>query len=118
MDGFYFADHWFAFVLLGGAACLGVWLIASWQRQKAWSRPIVLPAAAFALAGIGGLALAPSWGLWIGLGALAVLFTMALIVVVTSRWWAPVAFAATAAAFLGLGGAATPTISRGLIEAG
>src|SRR6516165_6336951 len=99
MDGFHFADHWFAFVLLGVAGCLGAWLLVSWQRQKTWSLPILLAATAFALTGIGGLVLSPLWGLWIGLGALTVLFTMALIVVVTSRWWAPFGFVVGAIAF-------------------
>src|SRR6266852_6036139 len=118
MDGFYFANHWFAFLLLVLAGCLGAGALVIWQWRTTWSLGLLLPAAALALAGIGGLTLPPSWGLWIGLGALAILFIMALIVVVTSRWWAPLGFAAGALVFLGLGGAVTVGVSQGLIEAG
>jgi uncharacterized membrane protein len=118
MDGFFFADHWFALVLLALAGALGVWLLIVWQRHKVWSLPILLPASALALTGIGGLVLPSGWGLLLGLGALAVLFVMLLLVVVTSRWWAPAGFAVAAIAFLGLGGACTESVSQGLIEAG
>jgi uncharacterized membrane protein len=118
MDGFFFANHWFAFLLLVLAGGLGVGALVLWQRRNTWSPGLLLPAAALALMGIGGLTLPPSWGLGIGLGALAVLFAMVLIVVVTSRWWALLGFAAGALAFWGLGGATTQAISQGLIEAG
>src|SRR6266852_7470384 len=118
MDGFFFADHWFALVLLALAGGLGVWLLIVWQQHKAWSLPILLPASALVLTGIGGLLLPSGWGLLLGLGAQGVLFVMLLLVVVTSRWWAPAGFAVAAIAFLGLGGACTEAISQGLIEAG
>src|SRR5216684_6264990 len=118
MDGFFFADHWFALVLLALAGALGAWLLIIWQRQKSWSLPILLPASALALTGIGGLLLPSGWGLLLGLGALAVLFVMLLLVVVTSRWWAPAGYAIAAIGFLGLGAACTQAISQGLIEAG
>src|SRR5438270_9200958 len=105
MDGFFFADHWFALVLLVFAGCLGVGALVVWLTRRTWSLGLLLPAAALALAGIGGLALPPSWGLGIGIGALTLLFIMVLIVVVTARWWAPLGFAGGALAFLGLGGA-------------
>src|SRR5262249_41565507 len=107
MDGFYFADHWFAFVLLVLAGCLGIAALLAWLRRKTWSLGFLLPAAALALAGLGGLALPSGWGLWIGIGALTLLFVMVLIVVVTARWWAPLGFAAGALVFFGLGGAIT-----------
>src|SRR6516162_6450149 len=116
MDGFFFTDNWFAFVLLALASVLGVWLLMAWQRKKTWSLPILLPASALALTGIGGLVLPSGWGLWLGLGALAVLFVMLLLVVVTSRWWAPAGYAIAAIGFLGLGGACTQALSQGLIE--
>src|SRR5207244_12391711 len=116
MDGFFIANHWFAFVLLVLAGGLGAGALVLWQRRTTWFLGLLLPAAALALAGIGGLTLPPSWGLWIGLGALAILFIMALIVGVTSRWLAPLGFAATGLLFLGLGGAVTVGASHGLLD--
>jgi len=118
MDGFFFAYHWFALMLLGLSACLGVWLLVVWQRHKAWSLPLLLPAAAIALTGLGGLLLSPGWGLLLALVALGALFVMLLLVVVTSWWWAPLGYALGAVAFVGLGGACTESFSQGLIETG
>jgi uncharacterized membrane protein len=116
MDGFTFADQWFAFVLLALAVGLGASTLIVWQRHTVWSLDILLPAAALALMGMGGFVLTPAWGLWIGAGALAALFVMTLVVVVTSRWWAPLGFALGAAVFLAIGGLCTQPISQGLIE--
>jgi uncharacterized membrane protein len=125
MDGFFFSDHWFALVLLGMAVFLGAWLLVHWQKLKIWSLPILLPASALALTAIGGLLLPALWGItgttigiWLTMGALGVLFVMLLLVVVTSRWWAPLGYALGALFFVGLGGACTPSISQGLSEAG
>ena len=49
--------HWFGILLLAVGLILGGFLLRHWRRQKTWALALLLPAAAFALAGVGGLAL-------------------------------------------------------------
>src|SRR5262249_32768573 len=86
--------------------------------QKTWPLTLLLPAAAFALAGVGGLALPVEWGLWMAGIALTALFILLLIVIVTGNWWPEAGYTAGALTLLGLGRASTPPFGNGIAEVG
>lgn len=109
--------HWFGAFLLGIGLILGGLLLWRWRRG-AWSLPLLLSSVAFLLVGTGGLALQSAWGMWLAAGALATLVVMFVIVVLTSRWWAPLGYAMGALLLLGIGGWSTVAASEALNEAG
>jgi uncharacterized membrane protein len=110
--------NWFGLVLLAVGAVLGALLLTGHARRKTWSLPLLLTGAAFALLGLGGLVLPVEVGLWLGGAALAVLFGMLLVVIITGQWWAPLGYAVGALALLGIGGAGVALAGDGLREVG
>ena len=71
------APHWFALSLVAVALLLGLGLLLARRRQKRWSLGLIIAAAAFFTAGLGGLILDATAGMWVAGGAagvLAVLF--------------------------------------------
>lgn len=114
----FLATHWFSLLLLGVALGLGVLLLRSRRRQEAWSLPLLLFTSAFALASAGGLALRPDWGMWLAVGAAAVLIFMLVLVVATGRWSATLGYCVGALILLGLGGFSTVAASESLSEVG
>jgi uncharacterized membrane protein len=112
------AEHWFSFLLLAIAVVLGVSLLNVWRRRGEWSLLLLLTGSAVALLSVGGLALPATWGVWLAGAALALLFVMLLLVIITGSWSAPLGYAVGAVLLLGLGGAASGTVAQGLAEAG
>jgi hypothetical protein len=110
--------HWFGVLLLAIGLVLAGLLLRDWRRTKAWSLNLLLPAAAFGLAGWGGLFLPAEWGLWIAGAALAVLFLLLLTVIISGNWWPVAGYSVGALLLLGLGGACTEFFSNGLVEGG
>ncbi|OAI38936.1 hypothetical protein AYO40_01480 [Planctomycetaceae bacterium SCGC AG-212-D15] len=118
---------WVSLVLLGVAAALAF----GWQRRRQRNEPalaLLLLASSLALFSVGGLlaSLADTLrilnepSLWLGgLAALAaaVLFGMFLVLLASSRWSAPAAFATAAVMFLGLGGFAGMWLTREVMDA-
>jgi uncharacterized membrane protein len=112
----FLGTHWLDLLLLGIGLALGVCLLFTWQRRKAWSRPLLLSAAAFALLGLGGLALPLGWAFWVTAASLATLFGMLFVLIVTGSWSAPLGFGVGAFALLGLGGIGTQPLAEALTE--
>jgi Mg-chelatase subunit ChlD/uncharacterized membrane protein len=109
--------HWFAVLLLAVALVMAAFALRS-QLRGALSLGWLLPAAGLALAGAGGLALEPEWGGWIAAGAATAFFVMLIVLILTSHWLRPLAYAFGALLALGLGGLVTLAASEGLVEAG
>ncbi len=109
--------HWFAVLLLLVALVPGSFALRS-QLRRGLSLGWLLPAAGLALAGAGGLALDPDWGAWVAAAASATFFVMFLVLVLTSAWVRPLAYAVAAVLALGLGGLVTLTASERLADAG
>jgi uncharacterized membrane protein len=90
-------------------------LLLARRRRGAWSVPLLLSSAAFALLGLGGLTLASTDGAaWVAAVALTVLFGMLAVVALTGTWWAPLGYAVGALLLLGLGGVAAEPATQGL----
>jgi uncharacterized membrane protein len=105
----YLVAHWLALALVVGGVGWGAILL--WRRRR------VSFAAALVLAGVGGLLLPTSAGAWVAGLALATLFLMVSVVVLTGRWWAPLGYVAGAAVLVGLGAWAGP-LGRAVVRAG
>jgi uncharacterized membrane protein len=121
--------YWFSGLLLAVALALGLWLFLAWRRRHALSFPLLLSASAFGLAGAGGLISAlvewgkfleepAAWAWWTAGAALAALFAMLLLVLISGRWSAWLGYALGGLALLGLGGLSAEAASRGLAETG
>jgi uncharacterized membrane protein/Mg-chelatase subunit ChlD len=108
--------HGLGGLCLAVAAVLGGVLLIKRRRQTAWSIPLLVLGSAFALAGMGGLFLPHSWGWWVAGAALAILFVMLLVLVLTEHWWAPLGYAAGGLLLLGLGSAGAVRLSEALVE--
>jgi Mg-chelatase subunit ChlD len=109
--------HWFAVLLLLLALIPGVFAVRS-QLRGALSLAALLPAAGLALAGVGGLVLDPEWGAWIAAAAAAAFFVMFLVLIFTSAWLRPLAYAVASLLAVGLGGLVTLPASERLLDAG
>jgi Mg-chelatase subunit ChlD len=110
--------HWFAVLLLIAALLPGVFAARSWLRGSL-SLGWLLPAPGLALAGVGGLLIPdPEWGAWLALFAVAVFFGMFLVLIFTSYWLRPFAYAVGALLAVGLGGFVSQPAGEGLIDAG
>lgn len=110
------ATHWFGGLLLGVALVIG--LVLLWRRRAARSVPLVVVGTTLAVAGMGGLILPPEFGMWVSIVALAALFVMFVVVLLSGHWWAPFGYTAGGVLVLGLGGFATVAVSQALAEAG
>ncbi len=107
--------HWFAVLLLLLALAAGALALFGKPTGRG---PWAVTAAGLALAGVGGLLLEPEWGAWIAVGAVAAFFVMFLVLVLTSAWLRPLAYAVAAVLALGLGGLVATAAGEGLVEAG
>src|SRR6266851_5638112 len=112
----FLAEYWFSVLLLASALVLGVSLLNFWRRRREWSLPLLLLASAFLLLSIGGLALPVVWALWLAGTMLGILFVMVLLVITTGSWSALAGYSVGGLLLLGLGGAGSGTIARGLSE--
>jgi Mg-chelatase subunit ChlD/uncharacterized membrane protein len=109
--------HWFAVLLLIAALVPGAFALRSWLRGSL-ALGLLLSGAGLALGGVGGLLLDPEWGAWIVLSAVAVYFVMFLVLIFTSYWLRPLAYAVAALLAVGLGGLVSSPAGTGLIEVG
>src|SRR6266851_1351334 len=109
--------HWLPSALaLAGVCCvLGVLVIR--RRQRRWSAALGVFAAALALLSLGGFCIHPAVGFWLGLGAIAGLFLLLFLMVLTGAWWSPLAWSLIAIGVLGAGGIAAGPVSEDLAEA-
>jgi uncharacterized membrane protein len=109
--------HWFALLLAASALVPGLFLLRGLRRGK---RPVapLLVGAALLLAGVGGLAVPPEWGLWVAVAAAGAFFVMFAVLVISGHWWPPLAGAVAAVLAVGLGSLCTPFLSEELVEAG
>src|SRR5262245_28793111 len=96
--------RWLASVLVVLALIGGIGVL--WVRIRAarWSHPLAVFTGASVFLGIGGLFVPPGYAFWIALAAVACLFSMVLVMVLSSYWWAPLAWVAAAVALVGAGG--------------
>jgi uncharacterized membrane protein len=111
-------SYWFSLFLLAAALGLAGAALFLWQRRGAWSVPFLLGSAAFAIVGLGGLALPFDWGLWLGGAALAVLFVMLLVVITTGSWSAALGYSFGALWVLALGGVGNAALGEWLKDGG
>jgi uncharacterized membrane protein len=116
--------HWFAILLLVVALVPAAFALRSWLRGSL-SLGWLLPAGGLALAGIGGLLdgagaawLHPWWGFWVACAAVGTFFVMFAVLILTSAWWRPLAYAAAGLLAFGLGAFAAGPVGEGLVEAG
>jgi uncharacterized membrane protein len=116
-DPYFIATHWFAGLLLAIAVLFGVWLLLRRQRTGNWSVPLGSAAGTAGLLAFGGVLLPPDVGIWVVVGAAAVLAGMIVVLVITGRWSGPLAIAVGGVAALGLGGLVVVPITDGLREA-
>src|SRR6266852_3588939 len=111
------STHWFAFSLFAAGLLVAGTSLFKRQRHGAHSLGLLLLAAALGLFGVGGLALSEFWGLCLASAALGGLLLMFVALLLSGKWWPPLAWAMAALLVLGLGGAITPTASETLANA-
>jgi hypothetical protein len=111
------SSHWFVSALL--AAALLTAGISVYRRQRQGKLHLGLPvlAATLGLLGIGGLALSDFWALCLASGVLAGFLLLFVTLLLTGKWWPPVAWALAALLVLGLGGTIAHTASESLTDA-
>jgi uncharacterized membrane protein len=109
--------QWFAVFLVVVALGFAVFAIIARVRGGRWL-PWLIAAGASLLAGAGGLALEPTLGGYIAGAAGLAFFVMFLILVLTSRWWVPAAYAFAGVLAFGLGGLGCTLAGKGLAELG
>src|SRR5262245_58944805 len=112
------AENWFSILLMAIALLLGAALLYVWHRRREWPLPLILFGSAFALLGVGGLAVPAPWGWWLAGGSAAILFVMLLGVIITGAWSAALGYSVGGLLLLGLGAAGNSAIAHGLAEAG
>jgi len=76
----------------------------------------MLTGAAFALAGVGGLALPYEAALWLGVAALAALVVMLIAVITSGWWWAPLGYTVGALLLLSAGGLCADPFGETLVD--
>jgi uncharacterized membrane protein len=111
----YLATFGFSTGLLLIAVVLGAIVLRQWRRGSRRIGLGVLSAACF-LAGLGGLLPPGAWLWWTGAGALAVLFAMLAVLILTEHWWAPLGYAVGVIFLLALGGLVGAPTSKALAE--
>ena len=104
--------HWFAVLLL-----LTAFVPAALALRRRSFRQLP-PAAGLALAGLGGMILAPDWGLWIVAAALSTFLVMFLVLVFSSAWLRPLAYLVAAILAFGLGLAIAVPLGQAFVEIG
>src|SRR5229473_1241053 len=131
------STHWFAFSLFAAGLLAAGTSLFKRQRHGAHSLGLLLLAAALGLFGVGdlvfsaigapgpddvradngGLAFSVFWGLCLASAALAGLLLMFVVLLLSGKWWPPLAWAMAALLVIGIGGAFTPTASATLTDA-
>jgi len=112
------APRWVGAALLGAGLVLGLCLLLVYWRRKVWSVPLIFFAAAFSLAGIGGLAMPPDVGAWTAAVAGVLFFFMLLWLIITNQWSRHLAALVAAGIAVGLGGWWTVSTSEDLTDLG
>ncbi|MBV9123271.1 MAG: hypothetical protein JO112_07940, partial [Planctomycetes bacterium] len=118
--------HSFGLLLLAAALVLGLVLLLRLRRGR-WSLALLLLSTSCTLMGLGGLAgpgwvalhFPGNWSLWAGWlvgSALAALFVMLVVVVLTGHWSARLGFTMGGLLLFGLGGLCEQAVSQGLAE--
>jgi uncharacterized membrane protein len=102
-----------ALVIIGSVSLIGAWL---WRRHETYSRCAAVVGGGLALAGGGGLMLPAAWSGWIVLGSAVCLFGQLLVLMVSGRWYAPLAWIAAGILCLGIGGSSVDGAQRVLTE--
>jgi Mg-chelatase subunit ChlD len=110
--------NWFAGLLVLAALGVGGVLVLRQRQRGTWSVPLLVLAAALALLGTGGLAVPAAWGWWLAGGGIVCLFGMLLVLILTGKWYAPVAAGLGVVTLLGVGGVVGEPIGDGLGAAG
>jgi uncharacterized membrane protein len=124
-------SHWLALLLLAVGLVLAALVLLLRQQKRAWPLSLILWSFFFLLLGIGGLELFPSLlraaGLevnseilaaWIAGVTLAALAIMAVVVITTGHWFAPLGYSVGALLLLGIGGLIAEPGSRLLSDFG
>jgi uncharacterized membrane protein len=114
--GPFLTDHWFAALPGGAALLLAVLILFQHLGHRNLSRPILLLASALALICLGGFLLSPHLAWWIASVALAILFFMLLVLVITGHWWAIGGYVVGSIALAALGGISTESLSQGMVD--
>ncbi|HEV3237093.1 MAG TPA: vWA domain-containing protein, partial [Gemmataceae bacterium] len=88
------STNWFAAFLVVFSLLLAA-LLAAFGRSRtnhltAW----LILCACIGSIGLGGLVIPGDWAMWLGAGSLVLMFGMILVLLVSGRWWAPLAWAA------------------------
>jgi uncharacterized membrane protein len=101
---YFLETHWLASALLVLALIVGGLVLMVRRRAGSWSLRLAGLGVGVALLGLGGMLVSPEYGMWLAIGALAVLFVMVFAMVLSGWWWAPLACVVGGVALLGLGG--------------
>src|SRR5438132_13900116 len=86
------ADHWLSCLLLALALALGAVSAGSRGRRGTWSLQLLLMASGLAILALGSFAIPSAWAWWLTSIPLSVLLAMLVIVLLTGRWSALLAW--------------------------
>jgi uncharacterized membrane protein len=113
----FLAGHWLqsALAALAAVALSAVSVVC--LRQRRWPTSLVVLAGALALLALGGFAVLPEVGLWLCIAALAALFILLFVMILTGQWSPQLAWAVAAVGVLGVGSLAAQPATAGLEEA-
>jgi uncharacterized membrane protein len=114
----FLVGHWLSLVLVIPLLLLGLRAVLGWRQKGRFPLAPALLAGSLSCLVIGDLALPPQWAFWLGAGALAAIFVMVLVLLVTAAWSAHLGFILGAAILIGVGGATLGPIGAWLIDFG
>jgi Mg-chelatase subunit ChlD/uncharacterized membrane protein len=114
----FISTHWFAAVLLGVFVAAVVAAVLSRRLLAIWFQPLLVLLGGGVFLAVGGLALAaaPQASFWLFVTALAFVFCMLLVLILSGMWSRWLAYGVGALFMFALGGVALPTTSRGLVD--
>jgi uncharacterized membrane protein len=109
--------HWLPSLLAGLASVTALLADFLRRRQQRGSVPLLIGSATLGALGLGGLFLSPTVGFWLGVGALASLFVLIFLMVLSGIWSAPAAWVVAGIGVLGAGGIVAGPVSEAIEEA-
>jgi uncharacterized membrane protein len=111
------STHWFVFSLFAAGLLAAGFSLFRQRRFGRHSLGLLVLAAALGLLGVGGLAVSDFWGLCVASFALGALLLMFVVMLLSGKWWPPLAWTLAALCVIGLGGAITQSANESLTDA-
>jgi uncharacterized membrane protein len=111
------STHWFVFSLFAAGLLAAGFSLFRQQRTGRHSFSLLLLASTLGLLGVGGLAVSDFWGLCVASVAVGALLLTFVVMLLSGKWWPPLAWTLAALCVIGLGGAITSTASEMLTDA-